>query len=113
MKISTALLVIAAFLVVCDIAAAQTVREVFEVEKKSFWSGTEGLYLTDQVADLLNVPNRQTGWILKSVAKLGIPFSSKNVHEIREALSRLSPGDEFKVTILRAGDVLEFTGRMR
>ena len=44
MKISTALLVIAAFLVVCDIAAAQTVREVFEVEKKSFWSGTEGLY---------------------------------------------------------------------
>ena len=69
MKISTALLVIAAFLVVCDIAAAQTVREVFEVEKKSFWSGTEGLYLTDQVADLLNVPNRQTGWILKSVAK--------------------------------------------
>lgn len=42
MKISTALLVIAAFLVVCDIAAAQTVREVFEVEKKSFWSGTEG-----------------------------------------------------------------------
>ena len=97
----------------CDIAAAQTVREVFEVEKKSFWSGTEGLYLTDQVADLLNVPNRQTGWILKSVAKLGIPFSSKNVHEIREALSRLSPGDEFKVTILRAGDVLEFTGRMR
>jgi serine protease Do len=122
-----------------------TARQLL-IEKKSFWSGTEGLYLTDQLADLLNVPNRQTGWIVKSVAKgspaedvglrgatmivriagqdvplggdivlsvLGIPFSAKNVQKIRDALSRLSPSDPFKVMILRAGEVLELTGRAR
>ena len=44
-------------------------RERLLVDKKSFWSGTEGRHLTDQLADLLNVPNRQTGWIVKSLAK--------------------------------------------
>jgi S1-C subfamily serine protease len=115
------------------------------LEQKSFWSGTEGLYLTDQLADLLNVPDRQTGWIVKTVAKgspadliglrgatmmvtvaghdvplggdtvlavQGIPFSAANVARIRDALSRLASGDPFAVRILRAGDVLELTGRL-
>jgi S1-C subfamily serine protease len=43
----------------------------------------------------------------------GIPFSATNVATIRDALSRLSPGDPFRVRILRAGDVLELTGRAR
>jgi S1-C subfamily serine protease len=41
----------------------------FLLEKKSFWSGLEGLQLTDELADILNVPGRQTGFIVKTVAK--------------------------------------------
>ena len=44
------------------VVTLDTARQLL-LEKKSFWSGTEGLFLTDQLADLLNVPNRQTGWI--------------------------------------------------
>jgi S1-C subfamily serine protease len=127
------------------VVTLNTARQLL-LERKSFWSGTEGIYLTDQLADLLNVPNRQTGWIVKSVARgspaedmglrgatmlatiagqevpLGgdivlrvqdIVFSPANVPRIREALSRLSPGQPFTVTILRSGDVLELTGRAR
>ena len=50
------------------VVTLNTARQLL-LEKKSFWSGTEGLFLTDQLADLLNVPGRQTGWIIKSVAK--------------------------------------------
>jgi S1-C subfamily serine protease len=122
-----------------------TARQLL-LEKKSFWSGTEGLFLTDELADLLNVPARQTGFIVKTVAKGspademglrggamivtiagqqvplgadivlsvdGVPFSAANARRIRDALSGLSPGAPFKVTILRAGDVLELTGRAR
>jgi serine protease Do len=39
------------------------------LEKKSFWSGLEGLQLSDELADLLNLPGRQTGFIVKTVAK--------------------------------------------
>src|SRR4029434_3842254 len=41
----------------------------FLLEKKSFWSGLEGFQLTDELADVLNVPGRQTGFIVKTVAK--------------------------------------------
>lgn len=115
------------------------------LEKKSFWSGTEGLYLTDHLADLLNVPNRQTEWIVKSVTKgspgdeIGLrgvtmivtiarqdvplggrhraerakhPVSPTNIAMIREALSRLSPGDRSR-SRSRAPAVLELTGRVR
>jgi serine protease Do len=127
------------------VVTLNTARELL-LEKKSFYSGTEGLVLTDELADLLDVPNRQTGWIIKSVAKgspadeiglrgarmlvtiagqevplggdivlavQGIPFSAENIAKIRDVLSRLSPGNPFRVTILRAGDVLELTGRAR
>jgi S1-C subfamily serine protease len=116
----------------------------FLLEKKSFWSGLEGLQLSDELADLLNLPGRQTGFIVKTVAKdspadrlglrgatmlvniggqsvplggdillsvEGVPASAGNLVRIREALSRLSPGAVFKATILRAGEVLELTGR--
>ncbi len=39
------------------------------LERRSFWSGLEGLYLTEDLAGLLNVPARATGYIVKSVAK--------------------------------------------
>ena len=39
------------------------------LEKKSFWSGLEGLMLSDQLADLLNLPPKASGFIVKTVAK--------------------------------------------
>jgi serine protease Do len=39
------------------------------LEKRSFWSGTEGQILSDELADLLNLPPRTTGYLIKSVAK--------------------------------------------
>jgi serine protease Do len=41
----------------------------------------------------------------------GISAAAANGARIREAMSRLSSGAAFKVTILRAGEVLELTGR--
>jgi serine protease Do len=39
------------------------------LDKKSFWSGLEVYPLTDQLADLLNLPGRQAGVLVKTVAK--------------------------------------------
>jgi S1-C subfamily serine protease len=39
------------------------------LQKKSFWGGLEGQILTDDLADLLNVPNNMSGFLVKSVAK--------------------------------------------
>jgi S1-C subfamily serine protease len=39
------------------------------LQKKSFWGGLEGQFLTDDLADLLNVPNNMSGYLVKSVAK--------------------------------------------
>jgi len=37
--------------------------------KKSFWGGLEGQILSDELADLLNVPNNMSGYLVKSAAK--------------------------------------------
>lgn len=112
------------------------------LEKKSFWSGLEGQFLPDDVADLLNLPPNATGYIVKNVARgspsdlMGLRGGTKvvvidgqefalggdiilkvqgfvmkpaNLARIREALSQLRSGDSFKVTILRAGRILELT----
>ena len=127
------------------VVTINTARQLL-LEKKSFWSGAEGLFLTDELADLLNVPDRQTGYLIKTVANgspadelglrsatmivtiagqpvplggdivltvQGVPFSAANAARIRDALSREAPGTPFKVTILRAGNVLELAGRAR
>ena len=39
------------------------------LEKKSFWGGLEGQFLSDEMLDLLNVPNNMRGYLVKSVAK--------------------------------------------
>jgi serine protease Do len=116
------------------------------LDRKSFWSGLEIHPLTDQLADLLNLPGRQTGFLVKTVAKdspadrlglrgatmlvpiggqqvplggdvvmsvEGTPATVPNVAKIRDTLSRLAPGATFKVTILRAGEVLELIGRVQ
>ena len=39
------------------------------LEKRSFWSGLEGIVLSDNLADLLNLPPRASGFLVKTVAK--------------------------------------------
>jgi S1-C subfamily serine protease len=39
------------------------------LERRSFYSGLEGVFLTNQQADLLNLPPKTSGFIIKTVAK--------------------------------------------
>jgi S1-C subfamily serine protease len=39
------------------------------LEKRSFWGGLEVFFLNDQLADVLNLPNRASGLLVKTVAK--------------------------------------------
>src|SRR4029453_10484274 len=113
--------------------------------KKSFWGGVEGQFLTDELADLLNVPNNMSGFLVKSVAK-GSPSdeaglrggtrvvtiggqqwvlggdillslggvartNAANMMKVRDPLATLQPGQEIKAVILRAGRVIELTGK--
>ena len=115
------------------------------LEKRSFWSGLEGQILTNRQADLLNLPPRSGGYIVKTVAKdspgdqiglhgstqivnlgggdvplggdivlsfEGIPMSEENFAKFRDMMSRMPAGTPFKVTILRAGQVMELAGTM-
>ena len=114
------------------------------LEKRSFWSGLEGLMLSDDLADMLNLPPRTTGYIVKTVAKDspgdliglrgakqlvniggedvplggdiilsvdGMQMTNANIPKIRDLISRQASGTPFKVTILRAGQVLDLTGK--
>jgi serine protease Do len=127
------------------VVTLNTARQLL-LEKRSFWSGLEGLTLTDELADLLNLPDRAAGFMVKTIAKgspadqvglrpatqiatisgqevplggdillavQGIPASAANALRIRETLNQLAPGAPFTVRILRAGEVLELTGRMQ
>ena len=115
------------------------------LDKKSFWSGLEGVVLSDRVADLLNLPPRASGFMVKNVAKgspvdlmglrgsnmiipiagqevpmggdiiltlNGIAAAAPNLVKIRDSMAALPPGGEFKATILRAGQILELTGKV-
>jgi S1-C subfamily serine protease len=50
------------------VVAINTAKQLL-LAKKSFWGGLEGQILTNELADLLNVPNNQNGYLIKSVAK--------------------------------------------
>jgi S1-C subfamily serine protease len=115
------------------------------LEKRSFWSGLEGIALSDNLADLLNLPPRASGYLVKTVAKgspadeiglrgstqivsisgqevplggdiilsvEGIPAAAVNAGKIRDAMNKLPAGSPYKVSILRAGQVLELTGKV-
>jgi S1-C subfamily serine protease len=115
------------------------------LEKRSFWSGLEGIVLSDNLADLLNLPARASGYLVKTVAKgspadeiglrgstqivsisgqevplggdiilsvEGIPAAAGNLAKIRDAMSTLPAGAPYKVSVLRAGQVLELSGKV-
>jgi serine protease Do len=48
------------------------------LEQKSFWSGLEGQLLTSELADILNLPARSLGYIVKTVAK-GSPADAMGI----------------------------------
>ena len=110
------------------------------LEKRSFWGGLEGQVLTDEQADLLNLPPGSTGFIVKTIAKgsraepfalrgatmiaslggdqvplggdiilavEGIKAEAANLTKIRDLMSSKPVGSSYKVTVLRAGKVLE------
>ena len=116
------------------------------LEKRSVWGGLDGQILSDQMADLLNLPPGATGYLIKNVAK-GSPAddagmrggtifatiggeqvvlggdillsvegiqagSAVNLAKIRDLLASKAPGSPFTATVLRAGRVLEVTGRL-
>ena len=114
------------------------------LEKKSFWGGLEGEFLSDELLDLLNVPNNMRGYLVKSVAKdspgdqaglrggnkvvtidgqpivlggdillaiEGVPAdSAATMMKVRDHLATLKSGEPLKVTVLRAGKVIQLTG---
>ena len=126
------------------VVTMKTAQELL-LAKKSFWGGLEGQFLTDDLADLLNVPNNMSGYLVKSVAKnspgdeaglrggsrvvtidgqqivLGgdiilsvegiAATSAANMAKVRDHLAALKSGQEIKAVVLRAGRVLELTGK--
>jgi S1-C subfamily serine protease len=50
------------------VVTSNTARQLL-LDKRSFWAGLEGILLTDQMADLLNLPAGTTGYLVKTVAK--------------------------------------------
>jgi serine protease Do len=50
------------------VVTMNTARQLL-LEKKSFWSGMEGQLLSQDLADLLNVPARTSGYLVRTVAK--------------------------------------------
>jgi S1-C subfamily serine protease len=50
------------------VVTMKTAQELL-LAKKSFWGGLEGEFLSDELLDLLNVPNNMKGYLVKSVAK--------------------------------------------
>jgi serine protease Do len=115
------------------------------LEHPSFWSGLEGRLLSDELADLLNLPPKTLGYLVKTVAKgspseaaglrggtkiavidgetlvlggdiilqvQGTPVRGLAAYEkIRNDLALLPPNSPFTVTVLRAGEVIELSGR--
>jgi serine protease Do len=116
------------------------------LEKRSFWGGFEGQLLTNSLADLLNVPNNQNGYLIKSVVtgspadswglKGGTTFATiggeqvvlggdivlavdgvqassvANMVKIKDTASAAKSGTPVKLTILRAGRVLDLTVKL-
>jgi S1-C subfamily serine protease len=126
------------------VVALNTAEQLL-LEKRLFWGGLEGFFLSDELADLLNLPARASGFSVKTVAKNspsghaglrgsrmivrigrqdvplegdsimsvgGISMTPANSVKIRDMISCLSPGASYKVSVLRAGQVLELIGKV-
>jgi serine protease Do len=126
------------------VVTINTAKELL-LKRRSFYGGLEGMFLSNQQADLLNLPPKATGYIIKTVARgsiadelglrgssmlvnvggheiplggdvilsvEGISFGPANAPKIRDKMNSLPPGAPFHIQILRAGQVLELTGKV-
>jgi S1-C subfamily serine protease len=127
------------------VVTMNTARQLL-LETRSFWSGLEGQLLTEDLADLFNIPTRVFGYLVRTVAKgspaeviglrggttsatigghslvvggdivlevAGVPVNSaSDLVTIRDRLRQLTGGQTFPVSVLRAGRVLQLTGRL-
>jgi serine protease Do len=59
------------------VVTANTARALL-LEKRSMWSGLEGQFLSDDMSDILNLPPRAVGYIVKTVAK-GSPADTMGI----------------------------------
>jgi serine protease Do len=59
------------------VVTINTARKLL-LEQRSFWSGLEGRLLSDALADLLNLPPKETGYLVKTVA-VGSPAESLGI----------------------------------
>jgi S1-C subfamily serine protease len=50
------------------VVTANTAKQLL-LEQRSFWSGLEGQLLSNELADMLNLPPKSLGYIVKTVAK--------------------------------------------
>jgi S1-C subfamily serine protease len=50
------------------VVTMNTARQLL-LEKRSFWSGLEGQLLTEELADLFNIPSRVLGYLVQTVAR--------------------------------------------
>ena len=116
----------------------------FLMEREWAWVGLEGRVVTDELAEILNVPGGSgflvsvvpmgspawnmgiqggdriatirgeqivvRGDIVLSVAGIAIK-SEADLPKIRERIGAMSSGEPFKASILRAGQVIELTGK--
>jgi S1-C subfamily serine protease len=114
------------------------------LERKSFWSGIDGIMLTGDLAAIFNAP-ASSGFLVKTVAQgssacdMGLFGGDKivtiagqqiavggdiilsvdgiavgsddNVEKIRTRLAAEPPGTPFTMKVLRAGKVIELTGK--
>jgi len=114
------------------------------LERKSFWSGIDGIMLTGDLAAIFNVPE-PAAFLVKTVAQgssawdMGLLGGDKiatiggqqiavggdiilavdgvsigsdgNIEKIRNRLAAEPPGTPFKMKVLRAGKVVELTGK--
>jgi len=116
----------------------------FLMEREWAWIGLEGMVVTDELAEILNVPGGSG--LLVSVVPMGSPAwdmgilggdrtatirgqeivvrgdiilsmagiaikSDADVPKIRERIGAMQTGEPFKASVLRAGKVIELTGK--
>ena len=82
------------------------------VPRKVFWGALQGILLTGRIVTIggREIPVR--GDIILSVE--GIPVVSEdNIEKILNMLVGMAPGAPFKMSVLRAGKVIELTGTAR
>jgi S1-C subfamily serine protease len=84
----------------------------FLMERKWVWVGMEGMVVTGELAEIFNVPGG-SGLLVKVVPKGSPAWEMALQGGDRTArLGTMPAGQSFKASVLRAGRVIELTGKV-